>query len=51
MAKLLVLTDLRGVHSHVLQIPDYIDMIKQGRVNPRPKVTVMSETDHTRLRW
>ena len=50
MAKLLVLTDLRGVHSHgTRKIPDYIDMIKQGRVNPRPKVTVMSETLTTRV--
>ena len=50
MAKLLVLTDLRGVHSHgTRKIPDYIDMIRQGRVNPQPKVTVISETPTTRV--
>lgn len=50
MAELLVLTDLRGVHSHgTRQTPGYVNMMREERVNPRPKVKVVSETPTTRV--
>jgi L-2-hydroxycarboxylate dehydrogenase (NAD+) len=50
MADLLVQTDLRGVHSHgSYKIIDYIHMIREGRVNPCPKLTVVNETPTTRV--
>ncbi|SVC97103.1 uncharacterized protein METZ01_LOCUS349957, partial [marine metagenome] len=49
MADLLVLTDLRGVHSHGAQAAaGYIEMMRDGRVNPRPNVRVVSSTTTTR---
>ena len=50
MAELLVLTDLRGVHSHgTRQTPGYVNMMREGRVNPQPAITVVSETTTTRV--
>ena len=50
MADLLVQTDLRGVHSHGShKIIDYINMMREGRVNISPEVTVVSETPTTRV--
>lgn len=45
MADLLVQTDLRCVFSHgTLQIPGYISMIQDGKVNPQPKIRVVTES-------
>jgi len=50
LAELLVKTDLRGVHSHgSSQTPGYIEMMRTGRVNPRPQIKVASETHTTRV--
>ena len=50
MAELLVLTDLRGVHSHgTRQTPGYVNMMREGRVNPQPNITIVSETPTTRV--
>jgi LDH2 family malate/lactate/ureidoglycolate dehydrogenase len=50
MARLLVETDLRGVFSHgTKQIPGYVRMMREGRVNPRPTVRVVRETRTTQV--
>jgi LDH2 family malate/lactate/ureidoglycolate dehydrogenase len=50
LSELLVLTDLRGVHSHGTRLtPVYVDMMRQGRVNPRPTITVVKESPTTRV--
>ena len=53
LAQLLVETDLRGVSSHgtVLMGPpqEYIAHMVSGDVNPRPEITVVTETQTTRL--
>jgi L-2-hydroxycarboxylate dehydrogenase (NAD+) len=44
MARLLVATDLRCVFSHGTQrVPGYVAAIRDGRVNPRPNVTTVSD--------
>ncbi|MEW6752792.1 MAG: Ldh family oxidoreductase [Candidatus Latescibacterota bacterium] len=44
MAELLVDTDLHCVFSHgTRQIPGYLSMIRQGRVNPRPAVRAVAD--------
>ncbi len=41
----LVDADLRGTHSHgVIQLPGYLERIAAGGINPRPSITVVSET-------
>ena len=48
MAELLVQTDLRCVFSHgTKQVPEYIRMIREGRVNPRPEIKVVDESTIT----
>jgi LDH2 family malate/lactate/ureidoglycolate dehydrogenase len=48
LARLLVQTDLWGVFSHGTQkVPGYVQMILDGRVNPRPKLQMMSSTSTT----
>ena len=50
MARLLVETDLNGVFTHgTRQTPGYVRMMLQGRVNPRPTVSVVSETRTTQV--
>ena len=50
MARLLVETDLRGVFSHgTKQIPGYVRMMREGRVNPRPTVRVVRQTQTTQV--
>ena len=40
-ADILVWANLRGVDSHgVLRIPDYLDHIDTGRLNPRPEMSI-----------
>jgi len=48
MAELLVLNDLRGVFSHgSSQMASYIRKIRDGQINPRPQVRVISESPTT----
>ena len=50
MADLLVATDLRGVFSHgTQQTRGYVQMILDGRVNPRPNISVARQTTTTRV--
>ena len=50
MANLLVLTDLRGVFSHgTRQTPGYVQMMLDGKVNPRPNVRVVDDTPTTAI--
>ena len=49
-AEVLVWANLRGVDSHgVLHIPDYIDYVDQGLMNPAPNIRVVNETAATVL--
>ena len=48
IANLLVLTDLRGVFSHgTRQTPGYVQMMLDGKVNPRPNVRIVDESPTT----
>ena len=50
IARLLVLTDLRGVFSHgTHQTHGYVRMMLEGRVNPRPVLRPVSQTDTTQV--
>ena len=50
MARLLVETDLRGVFSHgTRQTPGYVCRMRDGTVNPRPTIRVVSETRTTQV--
>ena len=50
MARLLVDSDLRGVFSHgTKQTSGYVHMMLEGRVNPKPTVSVVSETRTTQV--
>ncbi|MGE5618278.1 MAG: Ldh family oxidoreductase [Sphingomonadaceae bacterium] len=50
MADHLVEADLRGVYSHgMIRIQPYIERLKQGGMNPRPKIRVIRETPGTAL--
>jgi len=45
VAMLLVRANLRGHDSHgVIRVPQYVRSLKNGEINPRPKVTVDAET-------
>jgi LDH2 family malate/lactate/ureidoglycolate dehydrogenase len=45
LARLLVDSDLRGVHSHgTWQLPRYINEIKSGGINLRPAIRVLSDS-------
>src|SRR5215210_7631366 len=40
----LVEADLRGVHSHgVIRVPTYVNALKTGKINPRPKLEVVED--------
>lgn len=48
IADLLVQNDLRCVFSHgTRQLPEYLHLLLQGKVNPRPQITVRNETPTT----
>ena len=48
IADLLVITDLRGVFSHgTRQTPGYVQMMLDGKVNPRPNVRCLEESPTT----
>ena len=50
MAQLLVQTDLHGVFTHgTRQLPGYVRMMLEGRVNPRPTIRVLNETRTTQV--
>lgn len=45
MAKLLVQTDLRGVHSHGTRaLPGYLTQVLNGNLNPIPKLQIISDS-------
>lgn len=45
LARLLVASDLRGVHSHgTWQLQRYINEIRTGGINPKPEIRVLSAT-------
>ena len=47
-AQVLVWANLRGIDSHgVVLIPDYVDALAAGEMNPRPNIVVESETPAT----
>jgi LDH2 family malate/lactate/ureidoglycolate dehydrogenase len=48
MAQTLVQNDLRCVFSHgTRKLPDYLPLLLQGQINPRPQVKVVDETPTT----
>ena len=50
LARLLVRTDLRGVVSHgTNMIPEYLRLMREGEVNPRPNISVVNETTTARV--
>ena len=50
MGQLLIQTDLRGIVSHGTQkAAEYLRLIMEGRVNPRPSIRVAHETTTTRV--
>ncbi|GCB25438.1 L-sulfolactate dehydrogenase [Aspergillus awamori] len=45
MAECLVLADVRGVDTHGLaRLPQYLDRVSNGRVNPRPSINITQKT-------
>lgn len=45
VANVLVWADLRGVDSHgVTRVPRYVEMIDTGVLNPKPEITIRTET-------
>jgi len=45
VADVLVWANLRGVDTHgVMRIPRYVDLIETGDMNPRPAITIRTET-------
>ena len=45
LASTLVMADLRGVHSHgVLRVPEYVQKLQSGAVDPRGKPRVVSDS-------
>jgi LDH2 family malate/lactate/ureidoglycolate dehydrogenase len=50
LARLLVRTDLRGIISHGTNMaPEYLRLMREGDVNPRPDITIVNETTTTRV--
>src|SRR5258707_15708159 len=50
VADVLVWANLRGVATHgVMRIPRYVDLIETGDMNPRPAITVRTETPASAL--
>ena len=48
VATLLVRANLRGHDSHgVIRVPQYVGAVREGQINPRPKMTVLQETSTT----
>ncbi|MEX0728731.1 MAG: Ldh family oxidoreductase [Planctomycetaceae bacterium] len=44
-AEILSLSDLRGIDSHgIARLPAYVEMLSIGRINPRPKLSIVRES-------
>lgn len=49
-AEVLITSDLRGIDSHgVARLHPYVDMLRRGKINPKPEITVVRETATTAL--
>jgi LDH2 family malate/lactate/ureidoglycolate dehydrogenase len=49
-AKVLILADLRGIDSHgIARLRAYFNMLREGIINPRPNIRIVSETQSTAL--
>ncbi len=47
-AEILVASDLRGIDSHgVARLKPYLTHLKSGRINPRPEISIVRETQST----
>lgn len=47
-AEILELSDLRGIDSHgIARLASYYGLLREGRINPRPKISVVRETPST----
>lgn len=47
-AEILIVSDLRGIDSHgVARLTSYVGLLKDGRINPRPKIRIVRETPST----
>jgi L-2-hydroxycarboxylate dehydrogenase (NAD+) len=47
-ADVLASADLRGIDTHgVARLPQYVEMLRLGRINPRPEIRVVRETPST----
>jgi L-2-hydroxycarboxylate dehydrogenase (NAD+) len=47
-AEVLASADLRGIDTHgVARLPQYVEMLRLGRINPRPSITVVRESPST----
>jgi LDH2 family malate/lactate/ureidoglycolate dehydrogenase len=47
-ADVLAASDIRGIDSHgVARLHTYVDLLRAGRINPRPKVTVVRQSAST----
>ncbi len=47
-AGVLIASDLRGIDSHgVARLITYVDMLSHGRINPRPKLSIVRESAST----
>jgi LDH2 family malate/lactate/ureidoglycolate dehydrogenase len=47
-ASVLAASDLRGIESHgVARLHTYFDMLELGRINPKPKITIVRESAST----
>jgi LDH2 family malate/lactate/ureidoglycolate dehydrogenase len=50
VAEVLVEADLRGVESHgSTRVAGYLSMIREGLLNPRPRIHILRETDSTAM--
>ncbi len=49
-AKVLIAAELRDIPSHgLLRLPDYLRMLKDRRINPKPRIRVLHQTPSTAL--
>lgn len=49
-ARSLVQADQRGIHSHgLLRLPLYVDALRRGGINPRPRVSIVRDSGATAL--
>jgi LDH2 family malate/lactate/ureidoglycolate dehydrogenase len=49
-AAVLAAADLRGIDSHgIVRLPAYAEMLRSGRINPTPQITIVRESPGTAL--